>query len=61
MKNKYCNLTDLRNESDVEQFFVIQLIKDLGFKNEDIYTKKVLPEATFGKGVNKKSLSQIIN
>lgn len=55
MENKYCELTDLRNESDVEQFFVINLIKDLGFKNEDIYTKKVLPAIEFGKGSKKQS------
>ena len=55
MKNKYCELTDLRNESDVEQFFVINLIKDLGFKNEDVYTKKVLPAIEFGKGSKKQS------
>ena len=54
MKNKFCDFSVLRNESDVEQFFIIRLIKYLGFKDSDIYTKKTITIKKIGKGKNKK-------
>lgn len=36
-KNKYCALSDLANESDVEQFFVVPLLRDLGYGPESIF------------------------
>lgn len=50
MKNMFCNSENLRNESDVEQFFIIKLISYLGFKEENIFTKKVLTMRQYGKG-----------
>src|ERR1022692_5325167 len=50
MKNKFCSLSDLRNESDVEQFFVIRLLHDLGFKDSSILTKHSVPSYVLGKG-----------
>jgi len=54
-KNKFCNLSSLRNESDVEQFFVIELLKDLGYKESNILTKHSIPAYTTGKGNKRKS------
>lgn len=53
MKNMFCNSENLRNESDVEQFFIIKLISYLGFKEENIFTKKVLTMRRYGKGLKK--------
>lgn len=50
MKNKYCDLKSLRNESDVEQHFIIKLLNDLGFTDTHIYTKKSIPAEQIGKG-----------
>ncbi len=55
MKNMFCNSENLRNESDVEQFFIIKLISYLGFKEENIFTKKVLTMRQYGKGLKKTS------
>lgn len=55
MKNMFCNSENLRNESDVEQFFIIKLISYLGFKEENIFTKKVLTMRRYGKGLKKTS------
>jgi type I restriction enzyme M protein len=54
MNNKFGELNHLRNESDVEQFFIIKLIHDLGFKQENVFTKKSLPAFRVGKGARKK-------
>lgn len=53
MKNKFCNKADLRNESDVEQFFIIRLLKDLGYKDSNILTKHAIPAYVIGKGQKK--------
>jgi len=54
-KNKFCNRSTLRNESDIEQFFVIRLLKDLGYKDANIFTKHTLPYHSIGKGAKQKS------
>lgn len=53
MKNKFCELESLHNESDVEQFFVIRLLKDLGYKDINILTKHAIPTYVLGKGGKK--------
>jgi len=54
-KCKYCDLSALRNESDVEQFLVIRLLKDLNYDDSKIFTKDKLEELKIGKG-NKSKL-----
>ena len=53
-KNIFCNKENLRNESDVEQFFVIRLLKELGYKDANIFTKHTLPYHSIGKGLKKR-------
>ncbi|HMK93884.1 MAG TPA: N-6 DNA methylase [Candidatus Limnocylindrales bacterium] len=53
--NKYCSLNDLTNESSVEQFFVIRLLKDLGFEDSEILTKTSIKELVIGKGSKKEN------
>lgn len=53
-ENIFCKKTDLRNESDVEQFFAIRLLKELGFKDSNILTKFTIPKHLIGKGAKKK-------
>jgi type I restriction enzyme M protein len=53
-KNIFCNKENLRNESDVEQFFVIRLLKELGYKDANIFTKYTLPYYSIGKGLKKR-------
>ena len=53
-KNIFCKKSDLRNESDVEQFFIIRLLKELGFKDSNILTKFTIPKYFIGKGAEKK-------
>lgn len=55
MKNKFCKKEVLRNESDVEQFFLIRLINDIGYDDKNIITKAKLKEYKIGKGKKKKS------
>lgn len=55
MKNKFCEKTVLRNESDVEQFFVARLLKDLGYKDTNILTKHAIPAYVIGKGQKRQS------
>jgi len=50
MKNKFCEKSAPRNESDVEQFFVAPLLKDLGYKEINILTKHAIPAYVIGKG-----------
>lgn len=49
-KNLYCDLSDLSNEASVEQFFVSELLKDLGYKNKQIQPKKSISELTVSLG-----------
>jgi type I restriction enzyme M protein len=53
--NKYCSLSALRNESDVEQFFILPLLNDLGYSSDYIETKSSIREVTVGKGRKKRS------
>lgn len=53
--NKYCALRDLTNESAVEQFFVIRLLKDLGFDDSEILTKTSIKELVIGRGRKKEN------
>src|SRR3989344_5915526 len=55
MKNKFCEKSALRNESDVEQFFVARLLKDLGYKDTNILTKHAIPAYVIGKGQKRQS------
>ena len=55
MKNKFCEKSVLRNESDVEQFFVARLLKDLGYKDTNILTKHAIPAYVIGKGQKRQS------
>ncbi len=55
MKNKFCEKSALRNESDVEQFFVARLLKDLGYKDINILTKHAIPAYVIGKGEKRQS------
>lgn len=55
MKNKFCEKLVLRNESDVEQFFVSRLLKDLGYKDTNILTKHAIPAYVIGKGQKRQS------
>ena len=48
--NKFCRIKDLTNESSVEQFFVIRLLQDLGFKDADIKTKESIDELVISAG-----------
>jgi len=54
-KNKFCKLTTLKNESDVEQFFVIRLLKDLDYTDSQIRTKEKLDEIVVARGSNKEN------
>lgn len=54
-KNKFCSLSSLRNESDVEQFLVTPLLADLGFGPDYLETKATIPDVSVGKGKKKKS------
>ena len=49
-KNQFCNFDDLKNESDVEQFFVIRLLTYLGYGDSTIKTKKSLDELVISRG-----------
>ena len=52
--NKYCSLSALRNESDVEQFFVLPLLADLGYGPDYLETKAAIQPAMVGKGRKRK-------
>jgi type I restriction enzyme M protein len=49
-KNKYCSSIDLTNEASVETFFVIRLLKDLGYEDKEIKTKQSIEDLRVGKG-----------
>lgn len=54
-RNKYCALSALRNESDVEQFFVAPLLADLGYGPDYLETKSAIPQVAIGKGKKRKA------
>ena len=49
-QNKFCKLRNLRNESDVEQHFLVRLLDDLGFTDDYRETKATLRRAKIDKG-----------
>ena len=49
-KNKFCKLPNLRNESDVEQNFIVRLLDDLGFTEDYRETKASLRPKRIDKG-----------
>ena len=49
-KNKFGLLSDLGNESTVEQFFLIKLLRDLGYNETQIRPKNSLEELTVNRG-----------
>ena len=53
--NKYCLVSNLRNESDVEQFFVTPLLADLGFTADFLQTKQTVTSRQIGKGKRRRS------
>jgi type I restriction enzyme M protein len=55
LRNKYCVLSALRNESDVEQFFVLPLLRELGFGPHYLHTKPTIPSLTIGKARKSRS------
>lgn len=50
VKNLFCEKSDLRNESDVEQFFAIKLLNYIGYNGSTIRTKTSLKELVIGRG-----------
>lgn len=48
--NKFCESTDLSNEASVEMFFVSRLIKDLGYEDREVRTKKSIQELRIPRG-----------
>ena len=50
LRNRFCDLQDLGNESDVEQSFVRRLLQDaLGYKDREIRTKATLESLSAGQ------------
>ena len=48
--NKFCRSTDLTNEASVEAFFVLRLLTDLGYRDDEIVTKKSIEELRIPRG-----------
>jgi type I restriction enzyme M protein len=48
--NKYCRSTDLGNEASVESFFVLRLLKDLGYRDAEIVPKGSIQELRIPRG-----------
>lgn len=53
-KSKFCALKDLTNESTVEDFFITRLLKDLGYKDQDIKRKESIEKLTIPAGGRRK-------
>ena len=53
--NKYCSVSNLRNESDVEQFFVSPLLGELDFTADYLQTKRIVTAKQIGKGKRRRS------
>lgn len=54
LKNKYCKSKNLRNESDVEQNFIVPFLNDLGFTEDLRKSKTTISLIEIGKGKKKK-------
>lgn len=53
LENEFCNRADLSNEASVEAFFVYKLLKELGYKDNQIQTKKSISELAVPLGSKK--------
>lgn len=51
--NKFCHSSDLTNEASVESFFVLRLLKDLGYADGEVKTKRSIQELKVPKGRQK--------
>ncbi|HEV2357847.1 MAG TPA: N-6 DNA methylase, partial [bacterium] len=49
-QSKFCSLSVLHNESDVEQSFLRPLLEELGYSADYIKTKATIPQKNIGKG-----------
>jgi len=49
-RNMYCDKRDLDNEASVEKFFVDRMLKDLGYKDNQIKTKKSISQIVVAVG-----------
>jgi type I restriction enzyme M protein len=49
-KNKYCRSSDLSNEASVESFFVLRLLDDLGYADNEIRTKESVQSLRIPRG-----------
>lgn len=54
LRNKYAELSHLTNEASVETFFIIPLLRDLGFSNTQILAKTSLKELSVGSFKSRK-------
>ena len=52
-RNIYCALSDLTNESSVEQRLVLRMLRDLGYEDRDILSKESLQPVTISLGRKK--------
>lgn len=48
--NKFCKSTDLSNEASVESFFILRLLHDLGYRDDEVRTKHAIAELKIAKG-----------
>lgn len=51
--NKFCRSDDLSNEASVEQFFVVRLLQELGYEDDEIKPKTSISALPVGKGRKK--------
>lgn len=52
-ENLFCNRSDLSNEASVEAFFVMRLLQELGYKDNQIQNKKSISELAVPLGSKK--------
>ena len=50
LANKYCQSNSLSNEASVETFFVLEMLKDLGYEDSEIKTKQSIDEVRVSRG-----------
>jgi len=55
VENKFCKVRNLRNESDVEQNFLVQLLDELGFSEDFRETKATLRPIPIDKGKRRRT------
>ena len=51
--NMFCRSTDLTNEASVESFFVLRLLKELGYEDREVKTKRSIQELKVPMGRKK--------